>query len=114
MSKQQVQELSGELSSELAKILKTPEEHFTFERIESDFFYQGKSAKADPLIEVHWFRRSQKLQDLCAQKIDAILKDKMNIAEATLVFVELSQTAYYEKGQHFGPAKKAKAVRQKK
>lgn len=101
LSKDQVQNLSFILAKELAPIMSTSEDNFTIEKVESDFFVQGRPTTGDPLIEVAWFEREQAVQDLSAQRITSLVRQISKSDSICVVFIALAKSAYYENGEHF-------------
>lgn len=101
LKKEQVQKLSQELVTELARTVMTSEDNFTFEWIASEFFFGGKPTTSYPLIEVLWFARSQEIQDETARLITAKVKEATQAADVVVVFQVLEKDAYYENSEHF-------------
>lgn len=101
LSSEQVQALSGKLSSELAKIIQTSEDNFTIELIQTQFYSQNEPFQSDPMVEVLWFDRGQEIQDQAARKITDILRAVAAFSFIAVVFIPLLPTNYYENGQHF-------------
>lgn len=100
MSPEHVQTLSKDLLPVLAAAINTDEANFTFERINTDFFFAGKAVSSFPIIEVLWFPRSQEVQD----KVASIITDKVKTLisdDVIVVFTQLSKEGYYENGVHF-------------
>lgn len=96
-----VQGLSESLVSPLAAVVKTSEDNFTFEWINTRFFYRGQEDKSYPFVEVFWFERPQSVQDECARLITAQIKAFGEYEDVVVVFRVLSKVAYYENGEHF-------------
>lgn len=102
MTDSQVQALSQCLPAELSKIIKTPEENFTFEAIATQFYLAGKMVNSDPMIEVLWFDRGQAAKDACAEKITQFAKQFSAASYIAVIFISIPQDSYYENGKHFG------------
>lgn len=101
LSTENVIQLNVPLVKELSQIIGTPEEHFTFEHVQTNFFEQGKVTKGYPYIEMLWFFRNQEIQDACAKIITSRVKGLIPDQDVAVVFTELSKTGYYENGKHF-------------
>ena len=67
-----VKELTIGLSEELGTIAECPADWFTFEHIETSFFYDGKDDEGLVFIEVLWFDRDSEARD----KIAALFTEK--------------------------------------
>lgn len=98
---EQAAELSSTLVQDLAQIIQTPIDNFTFEMIETRFFEKGALSKAYPFIEVLWFARPQDVQDACARLITDKVKDLIPENDVVVVFTVLNASAYYENSKHF-------------
>ena len=95
-----VKELTIGLSEELGTIAECPADWFTFEHIETSFFYDGKDDEGLVFIEVLWFDRDSEARD----KIAALFTEKgKKITDkiVTIVFIPLKENMYYEDGVHF-------------
>lgn len=101
LNSEQISNLNTQLVKELSKITESPEDHFTVEHIQTNFFNDGKVSKGWPFVEVLWFARDQKIQDECAKAITNRIKGIVPDKDVTVIFVELSKTGYYENGEHF-------------
>ena len=95
-----VQKLSSELLPLLASTINTAEDNFTFEKIETRFFFKGKEVTSFPMIEVLWFPRPQEIQDKVAKIINEKVKDLIN-DDIIVIFTNLTKAGYYENGAHF-------------
>lgn len=95
-----VQTLSQELLPLLATAVNTAEDNFTFEKIETRFFFKDQEVLSFPMIEVLWFPRPQEVQDKVAkiitEKVKALIND-----DIIVIFTNLSKEGYYENGTHF-------------
>lgn len=98
---EQVQQLSLQLCQDLAKAVGSPEDHFTFELVSTQYFFNGKATVSSPFVEVLWFERPQDVQDQCARLITEKIKSMTKSEEVVVVFSSLAKTAYYENGSHF-------------
>jgi hypothetical protein len=101
ISAEHVATLSSSLVPDLAQIIQTPVDNFTFELIETRFFEKGSLTKAYPFVEVLWFARSQEVQDACARLITDKVKALVPENDVAVVFTVVNATAYYENGSHF-------------
>jgi hypothetical protein len=101
LDSQTVEKLSSTLVPNLSKIVGSPQDHFTFELVETQFFSAGKVVAGNPFVEVLWFPRSQEIQDACAKVITESLRRLVSDLDITIIFVELSKNGYYENGNHF-------------
>lgn len=104
LSESAVQELSVSLPPELAKILNTPEDNFTVEKIATTFYRQGRAildAQADPMIEFLWFDRGAEVRDGAAKKVTELVRPHTKSEYIAVVFHSLSKDHYYENGTHF-------------
>jgi hypothetical protein len=101
LSAENVQQLSALLPEELAPIMNTSTDNFTFECIPTQFFKEGKPAAGYPFVEVLWFARDQKIQDACAQVITRKIQTLTTASDIAVIFVVLPQNSYYENGEHF-------------
>ena len=98
---EQAAALSSTLAQDLAQIIQTPVDNFTFELVETQFFENGAPSKAYPFIEVLWFARSQNVQDASARLITDKVKALIPEDDVVVVFTILKASAYYENGNHF-------------
>lgn len=94
-------ELSASLPQELAPVMQTTEDNFTFESIATDFYTAGKKSDSYPFVEVLWFARGQQVQDQSARIITERIKKLTNSVDVVVVFHALDKSAYYENGEHF-------------
>lgn len=101
VKKDHVCQLSQSLAPELAQVMNTAEDNFTFEFIATEFFSQGQPSASYPFVEVLWFARSQEVQDASARIITAKVKALTGVEDVVVVFQVLEKSSYYENGQHF-------------
>ncbi|MFR9717823.1 DUF1904 family protein [Aeromonas diversa] len=102
MSQPDVERLSLTLIGELAALLGADPAHFTLERLESTFVADGWPVHGSPMIEVHWFARSQEQQDAAARLITARVREIVGEGDKIAVlFFALERHAYYSDGAHF-------------
>jgi hypothetical protein len=101
LSKEQVATLSQKMLQNLAGLIETGEDNFTFEKIDSQFFYGGKEVKSYPFIEVFWFERPKEVQDRTAAYITEQVKALVPHEDVAVVFRRLEPSEYYENGRHF-------------
>lgn len=98
---EQTQKLSQDLLPELAQVIGTAEDNFTFEQVPTEYFFGGKKIQSYPFVEVSWFARSQDIQDKTAAFITEKVKAITNVEDVIVVFQELEKTSYYENSKHF-------------
>lgn len=101
LNQEQTQKLSQDLLPELAQIVNTAEDNFTFELVDTQFFYKGKTTESFPFVEVFWFERPQEVQDKVATFITDKVKSFSKADDVVVVFTELKKSSYYENGKHF-------------
>ncbi|MEK2644500.1 DUF1904 domain-containing protein [Bdellovibrio sp. BCCA] len=101
VKKDHVRQLSQNLAPELAQVMSTAEDNFTFECIATEFFFQGQATVSYPFVEVLWFARSQEVQDSSARIITDKVKALTGAEDVVVVFQVLEKSSYYENGQHF-------------
>jgi len=102
LSDSAVKALSVSLPSELAKILNTPEDNFTVEKISTTFYRGGEVfAEADPMVEFLWFDRGLEVRDAAAKKVTDLVGLYTKSEFITVVFTDLPKDSYYEYGKHF-------------
>ena len=101
LSIEQIKTLGQPLCEQLAYVMQTPLDNFTVEKIDSQFFQNGKSVPGDAMIEIHWFDRGQNIQDLSAQKIIEIFRKLIGPQDLSVVFFDIPKNRYYENGKHF-------------
>jgi phenylpyruvate tautomerase PptA (4-oxalocrotonate tautomerase family) len=96
-----VQKLSLELPHELSKLLQTPFDNFTVEKITTQFYKDGDRTEGDPMIEVLWFDRGQEMKNKCAQKITELVRKQIQSEYIAVVFTAIPKDSYFENGEHF-------------
>lgn len=101
LTMEQVEKLSATLPKMLAPVIQTPEDNFTVERIETLFFQGGQTTQSFPFVEVHWFPRTQEVQNETALHITKEVRRITGAEDIVVVFQKLEKSAYYENGQHF-------------
>ncbi|AGH95262.1 DUF1904 family protein [Pseudobdellovibrio exovorus] len=104
LSDSAVQDLSASLPTELAKILNTPEDNFTIEKIATTFYRHGKSlpdGEGDPMIEFLWFDRGSEIRDAAAKKVTDLVRQHTTSEYIAVVFANLPPDHYYENGVKF-------------
>lgn len=101
MQPDHVASLSKGLTKDLASAIKTDEDNFTFELVQTQFFSQGQAVKGTPFVEVLWFPRTADIQQQAADLITAAIKKIVNEEYITVVFLPLMPENYFENGQHF-------------
>lgn len=97
-----VKELSKVLPKDLAQIINTTEDNFSFELVNSQFFENGTVTAFYPFIEFAWFDRGQAVQDEVAKLLTREIKKRMAVEYVAVVFYDLPKSSYYENGEHFG------------
>lgn len=101
ISEGQLTAISSELVDELAEIITSAKDNFTFELVGSTFIYGGQRVTPDPLVEVLWFARSQAVQDRTAEAITRLLRSSGESREIDIAFIALTPSAYYSNGNHY-------------
>lgn len=102
LSDSAVKDLSLSLPQELAKILNTPEDNFTIEKIATTFYRQGQVVtEADPMVEFLWFERGVEVRDAAAKKVTELVRPHTKSEFIAVVFVDLPKESYYENGVKF-------------
>lgn len=101
MTQEQVATLSQKVVKNLAKLIETGEDNFTFELIDTRYFQNGQAVKSYPFVEVFWFARSKEIQDRTAAYLTEQIKSLTPKEDVAVVFRELKPSAYYENGKHF-------------
>lgn len=96
-----VSQLSDELAPELASVMNTTPDNFTFECVSTEFYTQGRLTESYPFIEVLWFERSQEVQNQSARIITEKVKVASGATDVVVVFMALPKSSYYENGEHF-------------
>jgi hypothetical protein len=81
--------------------MNTSVDNFTFERVETVYYSEGRVVDSFPFVEVLWFARSQAIQDQCAQIITERVKALVPSLDVVVVFMVLPKESYYENGLHF-------------
>ncbi len=104
LSDSAVKDLSVSLPAELAKILNTPEDNFTVEKISTIFYRAGqvtKDEQSDPMIEFLWFDRGTDVRDKAAKKITELVQPYTSSKFIAVVFTKIEKDHYYENGMKF-------------
>lgn len=101
LDEKHVQYLSESLVAPLAKAMNTTEDNFTFELVNTRFFYKKKEVESYPFVEVLWFSRGKEVQLRAAMVITDHVKVVSKAADVVVVFRALPEADYYENGQHF-------------
>lgn len=99
-----VRDLSVSLPQELAKILSTPEDNFTVEKIATTFYRGGQAlpdGQGDPMVEFLWFERGTEIRDAAAQKVTELVRPHTVSEYIAVVFTDLPKHHYYENGIKF-------------
>lgn len=93
---EELNQVSEELISELAKELDTPIDYFTVEHVQSIF----TSSEQYPFVRVLWFDRGSEKKQLVAN----IITDYMNrfpYNDVCVYFEDLIKENYFENKEHF-------------
>lgn len=101
LSAERVKKLSQDLLTVLATTIPAKEDTFTFEVINSEYFFRGEKIDGYPHAEVWWFERPQELQDLVAKIITEKIKSLTSAEDVLVTFHNLNRNAYYDNGQHY-------------
>ena len=101
LSDSAVSSLSLSLPAELAKILVTPEDNFTVEKIATTFYRHGAATDGDPMIEILWFERGPEVRDAAAKKVTELVRAFSKSEFIAVVFVSISKDSYFENGSSF-------------
>lgn len=104
LSESAIKELSIFLPKELAKILHTPEDNFTVEKIATIFYRGGEvisDGQGDPMIDFLWFDRGTEIRDKAAQKITELVQQYTASKFIAVVFTNIEKDHYYENGMNF-------------
>lgn len=104
MTESQVKSLSQVLPQELSKLMNTPEDNFTVEKIPTVFYRAGAvvpDGEADPMIEIYWFDRGAEMKSAAAQKVTELVRGVSKSEYIAVVFFDLPKTNYFENGTHF-------------
>lgn len=96
-----VKKLSVEIPPELSRILQTPVDNFTVEKVATQFYKEGAPTDGDPMIEVLWFDRGQEMKNSCAQKLTELVQKHSDAEYIAVVFTALPKESYFENGKHF-------------
>jgi len=104
LSENAVKSLSRTLPLELSKILSTPQDNFTVERVATTFYRAGEAVaevELDPMIEVLWFERGSEAREAVAKKVTEFVKAHTPSEYIAVVFVNIPKDNYFENGKHF-------------
>lgn len=104
MTESQVKSLSQVLPQELSKLMNTPEDNFTVEKIPTVFYRGGavvSDGEGDPMIEIHWFDRGAEMKSIAARKITELVRGVSKSGYIAVVFFDLPKTNYFENWTHF-------------
>lgn len=97
-----VRSLSKTLTDDLAIVMQSPREDFTFELIHTTFFYDGHPDSGYPFVELFWFDRGQAVQDKVAtvvtQQLKAFIGQEHDVA---VIFTVLNPNQYYDNAAHY-------------
>ena len=96
-----VQQLSESIHHELATLIGTPSENFTFELVQTQFFSQGVADGDYPFIEVLWFERGPEVKQAVASHLTDCVRKINGASDVAVVFRPLDRKDYFENGNHF-------------
>jgi hypothetical protein len=100
IKKEDVKLISKGLVDELQQIIGCPRDYFTLEVPATIYLAEGKEIAGNPLIQVNWFERGQKVQDCAAAAITRYIR-QAGYSQTDIFFVPLAENNYYENGTHF-------------
>ena len=95
-----IRKVSNQLIDDLAQLTQSPKDDFTLEVMNSTFIQNGEIVPGYPFVEVAWFDRGQKLQDLVAQTITRLINEA-GYPSVDIMFTILEKSRYYENGKHY-------------
>ena len=104
LSESAIKDLSVVLPKELAKVLNTPEDNFTVEKIATTFYRNGEvvaDGQADPMVEFLWFERGAEVREAAAKKVTELVRAHTKSEYIAVVFVNIPKDNYYENGVSF-------------
>lgn len=93
--------LSKELAGPLSEAVGSPQDHFTYEVIQTQYFFDGEYVGGSPFVEILWFAREQSIQNQVTEIITTQIKSLTPELDVVVVFTNLSKQSYYENGEHF-------------
>lgn len=99
-----VKSLSVTLPKELSKILNTPEDNFTVEKIATTYYRNGEAVsenQTDPMVEFLWFDRGSEARSAAAEKVTELVKQHSPSEYIAVVFIAIPKDHYFENGCHF-------------
>lgn len=94
LKSEDVQMCSRMLLEPLATLCQTPKDYFTFECVNSNFFFNGQEMEMYPLIEVIQFDRGQEIE----KEMVKIIQDtifSLGHQECEVYFTHISQENYH-------------------
>lgn len=95
ISLEEVKKFSIENTSKLANIFGCPEDHLTFDFIESTCIFDGQIVKGDNTIIIQMFERNNEIKSDVAKLINAYF------VEAVVIFDIIEEKNYFENGINF-------------
>lgn len=101
MEKQEIKDISIDITRKLAAVIECPEDWFTLEYISTDFIFGGEDSKGYPFVEVLWFDRGQEVKDRAAKIITEAVRKSRRKDDICVIFTNLDGKNYYENGTHF-------------
>lgn len=104
LSETAVKALSVTLPQELSKVLNTPVDNFTVEKIATTFYRGGteiSDSEADPMVEFLWFERGPEAREAAAKKVTELVKPHTKSEYIAVVFTNIPKDNYFENGKHF-------------
>lgn len=104
LSEAAVKVLSLNLPKELSKVLNTPEDNFTVEKVATTFYRGGEvqsEDQADPMVEFLWFDRGAEARSAAAVKVTELVRPYTRSEYIAVVFINIPKDHYFENGKHF-------------
>ncbi len=96
----QVKTLAKNTSEKLSAIVDCPADWFLYDSAPAKFYSHTGEELKQAVIAVHWFQRSQDVQDAVASCIDNELKS-LGFESTQISFSLFLKESYYEDGEHF-------------
>jgi phenylpyruvate tautomerase PptA (4-oxalocrotonate tautomerase family) len=96
-----VQKLSEDLHHELAALISTSSDNFTFEYLQTESFCRGERGGGYPFIEVLWFERGSEVRQAVASRLTERVHELNGAGDVAVVFRPIDPNDYFENGKHF-------------
>ncbi len=100
LDEKQMMTLAKTTSNTLGSICACDANWFVFESTNAYFINSDGEKFNQAVVQVHWFKRSQEIQDKVAGLLDKAIKD-MGFDFTQISFHLFYEEAYYEDGEHF-------------